>query len=86
MIGRDGGDLRSWCCRCGRPISRGCWRGGWTEPSCPTSNRVSSDLFRHACPMGLDGLVSKHLARSPHRVKVKNRQHPAFGRVMEQFS
>jgi ATP-dependent DNA ligase len=41
--------------------------------------------------MGLEGLVSKHRdrpyrpGRSPHWVKVKNRQHPAFSRVVDQF-
>jgi ATP-dependent DNA ligase len=39
--------------------------------------------------MGLEGLVSKNrdssyrAGRSPRWVKVKNRQHPAFGRVMD---
>ena len=52
---------------------------------------IGPDLFRHACLMGLEGLVSKHRdrpyrsGRSPHWVKVKNRQHPASRRVMEQF-
>ena len=52
---------------------------------------IGPDLFRHACLMGLEGLVSKH-RESPYRggrfdrwVKVKNRQHPAFSRVMDQF-
>ena len=50
------------------------------------------DLFRHACLMGLEGLVSKHkdrpyrAGRSPHWVKVKNRAHPAMERVMDSFS
>jgi bifunctional non-homologous end joining protein LigD len=50
---------------------------------------IGPDLFRHACLMGLEGLVSKHRdsvyreGRSPHSVKVKNRSHPAFGRVMD---
>ena len=50
---------------------------------------IGPDLFRHACLMGLEGLVSKlrdrpyRPGRSPHWVKVKNRQHPAFSRVME---
>ena len=45
---------------------------------------IGPDLFRHACLMGLEGLVSKHrdrpyrAGRSPHWVKVKNRKHPAF--------
>ena len=48
-------------------------------------------LFRHACLMGLEGLVSKHRdrpyrpGRSSHWVKNKNRQHPAFSRVQDQF-
>ena len=52
---------------------------------------IGPDLFRHACLMGLEGLVSKlkdrpyRPGRSPHWVKIKNRQHPAFSRVMEPF-
>ena len=53
---------------------------------------IGPDLFRHACLMGLEGLVSKHkdrpyrAGRSPHWVKVKNREHPAMSRVMDTFS
>ena len=50
---------------------------------------IGPDLFRHACLMGLEGLVSKH-RESPYRsgrfarwVKVKNRSHPAWSRVMD---
>jgi len=52
---------------------------------------IGPDLFRHACLMGLEGMVSKradsryHGGRSDRWIKVKNRQHPAFGRVMDQF-
>ena len=52
---------------------------------------IGPDLFRHAWLMGLEGLVSKHrdrpyrTGRSPHWIKVKNRQHPAFSRVQDQF-
>jgi bifunctional non-homologous end joining protein LigD len=52
---------------------------------------IGPDLFRHACRMGLEGLVSKHIERSyrggrcTHWVKVKNRTHPAFRRVQDQF-
>ena len=41
--------------------------------------------------MGLEGMVSKHRestyrsGRSDRWVKVKNRQHPAFARVRDQF-
>ena len=50
---------------------------------------IGRDLFRAACDMGLEGLVSKrrdrpHQAgRSKHWLKVKNRKHPAMERVME---
>jgi bifunctional non-homologous end joining protein LigD len=52
---------------------------------------IGPDLFRHACLMGLEGLVSKHresrcrAGRSPRWIKVKNREHPAFSRVMDTF-
>jgi len=52
---------------------------------------IGPDLFRHACLMGLEGMVSKHResiyrgGRSDRWVKVKNRQHPAFARVQDQF-
>jgi bifunctional non-homologous end joining protein LigD len=52
---------------------------------------IGPDLFRHACLTGLEGLVSKHRER-PYRggrsdrwIKVKNRAHAAFSRVMDQF-
>ena len=44
---------------------------------------IGPDLFRHACLIGLEGLVSKHresayrAGRFDRWVKVKNRQHPA---------
>jgi bifunctional non-homologous end joining protein LigD len=50
---------------------------------------IGLDLFRHACLMGLEGLVSKlrdrsyRPGRSPNWIKVKNRKHPAFNRVMD---
>jgi bifunctional non-homologous end joining protein LigD len=53
---------------------------------------IGPDLFRHACLMGLEGLVSKRAGsryrggRSPDWVKIKNRQHPAMERVMEAMS
>ena len=48
---------------------------------------IGPDLFRHACLMGLEGMVSKHReslyrgGRFRHWVKIKNRAHPAFSRV-----
>jgi bifunctional non-homologous end joining protein LigD len=50
---------------------------------------LGPDLFRVACTMGLEGLVSKRSDRpyrggkSPHWIKVKNRTHPAMMRVAE---
>lgn len=50
---------------------------------------IGPDLFRAACRMGLEGLVSKRrdrpyqAGRSRHWVKVKNRKHPAMSRVMD---
>jgi bifunctional non-homologous end joining protein LigD len=53
---------------------------------------IGPDLFRAACRMGLEGLVSKRrdrpyqAGRSKHWIKVKNRSHPAMNRVMESFA
>ena len=52
-------------------------------------DEIGPDLFRAACHMGLEGLVSKHrerpcqAGRSKYWVKVKNRSHPAMYRVMD---
>ena len=53
---------------------------------------IGPDLFRAACGMGLEGLVSKRrdrpyqAGRSKHWVKIKNRKHPAMRRVIEMFA
>jgi ATP-dependent DNA ligase len=50
---------------------------------------IGPDLFRAACDMGLEGLVSKRrdrpyqAGRSRHWVKVKNGKHPAMSRTLE---
>jgi ATP-dependent DNA ligase len=50
---------------------------------------IGPDLFRAACRMGLEGLVSKHRdrpyrgGRQKHWIKVKNRKHPAMDRVLD---
>ena len=52
---------------------------------------IGPDLFRAACNMGLEGLVSKRrdrpyrAGRFPDWVKVKNRTHPAMEWVKEAF-
>ena len=54
-------------------------------------SEIGPDLFRAACRMVLEGLVSKRRdrpyqsGRSKYWTKVKNRQHPAMERVMEAF-
>ena len=53
---------------------------------------IGPDLFRAACNMGLERLVSKRVdrpyrgGRSPDWVKVKNRKHPAMERVKDAFA
>jgi bifunctional non-homologous end joining protein LigD len=53
---------------------------------------IGPDLFRAACNMGLEGLVSKRRGRSYRGgrskdwIKVKNRSHDAFDRVKDAFS
>jgi hypothetical protein len=49
---------------------------------------IGPDLFRAACRMGLEGLVSKHRdrlyrgGRQKFWIKVKNRSHPAMEREL----
>jgi bifunctional non-homologous end joining protein LigD len=49
---------------------------------------IGPDLFRAACRMGLEGLVSKHRerpyvgGRCKYWIKVKNRLHPAMEREL----
>ena len=49
---------------------------------------IGLDLFRAACEIGLEGLVSKHRDRpyqggtSRFWIKTKNRKHPAMSREM----
>ncbi|MCD9817675.1 ATP-dependent DNA ligase [Bradyrhizobium japonicum] len=52
---------------------------------------IGPDLFRHACIMGLEGMVSKQVDRAyragrcDHWIKNKNPKHPAYRRVQDQF-
>ena len=65
------------------------------KPGLQLSEHTEGDgeaLFRHACAMGLEGLVAKR-RRSVYRsgpskdwVKIKNRDAPAFTRVKDAFS
>ena len=53
---------------------------------------IGPELFTAACRMGLGGLVSKRrdrpyqAGRSKHRLKIKNRAHPAMSRVADSFA
>ena len=53
---------------------------------------IGPDLFRAACRMGLEGLVSKRAdrpyrgGRSPHWIKRKSPSHHGFNRVKESFA
>jgi bifunctional non-homologous end joining protein LigD len=56
------------------------------------SGAIGPDLFRAACNMGLEGMVSKRSDR-PYRggrsrdwIKMKNRTHQAFERVKLSFA
>ena len=52
---------------------------------------IGPDLFRKICEFGFEGLVSKRSdqpyrgGRCLHWIKVKNRAHPAYRRVMDQL-
>jgi bifunctional non-homologous end joining protein LigD len=70
-------------------ILRGRTQGIFVAPF--ERGEIGPELFGAACRMGLEGLVSKHrerpyrAGRCDHWVKVKNRRHPAFSRVQDQF-
>jgi bifunctional non-homologous end joining protein LigD len=55
-------------------------------------DEIGPDLFRAACRLGLEGLVSKRpdrpyqAGRSKHWLKAKNRKQPAMSRVMDSFA
>ena len=52
---------------------------------------IGPDLFRAACNMGLERIVSKRrdrpyrAGRSPDWIKLKNRNHPAVDRLKDAF-
>jgi ATP-dependent DNA ligase len=75
--------------RCARPILNGARRpeGIFVNPF--EGGEIGRDLFRAACRMGLEGLVSRHRDRAyrggpcRHWVKVKNPESPAMKRTAE---
>jgi hypothetical protein len=70
--------------------AQGCWRAGRTASSSAQfeQGEIGPDLFRAACNMGLEGLVSKRRDRryrgdrSKDWIKVKNRKHHAMHREL----
>jgi ATP-dependent DNA ligase len=69
------------------PLVRGRPDGIFIAPF--ETGEIGPELFRAACNMGLEGLVSKRRhsryrgGRQPSWVKVKNRSHPAMERVLD---
>jgi bifunctional non-homologous end joining protein LigD len=93
ILAAGGDDYRRLPLSLRRPTWRGYWCGGVDGIHLAPfeQGEIGPDLFRHACLMGLEGLVSKHrdspyrAGRSPRWIKGKNRAHPAFARVLDQF-
>ncbi|WP_316207431.1 RNA ligase family protein [Bradyrhizobium sp. SZCCHNR3118] len=92
LIAADGDDLRELPLferkeRLAR-LLRGRPEGIFVAPFEPGA--IGPGLFEAACRMGLEGIVSKHRdrryrPRTCDWVKVKNRTHPAYARVMDSF-
>jgi ATP-dependent DNA ligase len=94
MLAGDGEDLRTW------PLAlrKGALAGLLSDPvdgifiAEYEQGEIGGVLFRVACNMGLEGIVSKRLdhgycaGRCKHWVKVKNRAHPAYSRVRDHLS
>jgi ATP-dependent DNA ligase len=62
----------------------GIFRAAWERGA------IGPDLFKAACRLRLEGIISKHRERryrprTCEWYKIKNRQHPAYARVMDQF-
>jgi ATP-dependent DNA ligase len=91
MLAGDGEDLRSW------PLSlrKGALAGLLSDLvdgifiAEYEKGEIGDVLFRVACNMGLEGIVSKRLdhsycvGRCRHWLKIKNRAHPAYFRVRD---
>jgi len=91
MLAGDGEDLRPW------PLAlrKGALAGLLSDPvdgifiAEYEQGEIGDVLFRVACNMNLEGIVSKRLdygycaGRCKHWLKVKNRAHPAYGRVRD---
>ncbi|MBR1196618.1 DNA ligase [Bradyrhizobium sp. AUGA SZCCT0240] len=92
LVALDGDDLRDMPlferkARLGK-LLKGRPKGIFVAPH--EAGEIGPGLFEAACRMGLEGLVSKHRERRyrPRTcdwIKVKNRKHPAFSRVMDTF-
>jgi ATP-dependent DNA ligase len=93
VLALDGEDLRPLPLSMRKPnldrLLRGRPDGIFINPF--ETGAIGPDLYRAACDMGLEGLVSKRSdrpcrdGRSPHWIKIKNRKHPAMERVTDSF-
>jgi len=94
ILALDGEDLRSLPLLMRKTnlaqLLRGRPDGNFVAPF--EQGEIGPDLFRAACRMGLEGIVSKRAdrpycaGRSKDWVKVKNRKHPAMYRVKDALS
>ncbi|WP_342737439.1 RNA ligase family protein [Bradyrhizobium sp. B117] len=93
ILGADGDDYRRLPLSLRKPnlarLLRGRSEGIQAAPF--EQGEIGPDLFRHACIMGLEGMVSKQVDRAyregrcDHWIKNKNPEHPAYRRVQNQF-
>ena len=76
--------MRAWGSR------RRCRRSGAFTLACIISRATAETIFRHACKLGLEGIVSKRKdspyrsGRSPDWLKMKNPAAPAVKREAEE--
>jgi bifunctional non-homologous end joining protein LigD len=92
LLALDGQDLRAEPWQVRRETLASLLRGSKRNGGLRLSEHLDGDgaaIFRHACTMGLEGIVSKRRdapyrsGRSPHWVKVKNPDAPAVRRIEE---
>ncbi|MGY3506850.1 MULTISPECIES: ATP-dependent DNA ligase [unclassified Bradyrhizobium] len=88
ILAIDGDDMRVCPCTCDQPGKAFAWRPERITVAPFERGAIGPDLFRAACRLGLEGLVSKHRDRAyrgrrqKHWIKVNNRSHPAMGREL----
>jgi bifunctional non-homologous end joining protein LigD len=92
LLALDGQDLRAEPWQVRRETLASLLRGSKRNGGLRLSEHLDGDgvaMFRHACAVGLEGIVSKRRdapyrsGRSPHWVKIKNPDSPAARRIVE---